>query len=462
MSSVKLAHELIRAGDIAGADGVIGSLSDADPFDFLSVKAYWHMRQHAYAVGYELLERAASIRPLDMTVHYNSGLCLYSMNRYPEAIAAFRKAVLIAPGHALGWMKLGGMYLHTGMFAEGLACHERALAMDPDSAEINIALATTLSLFEADDVAIRHYRRALEINPDAFEAEVGLGHVLMRAGEWEEGWQRFEARWKLHPHGAPWDWKKVRPWVGRPEGMDGQDVLVYAEQGYGDSIQFSRYLPSVAERARNMIVACPPALLKLISGMGYDVRDDYGAQDDPAWPIKTSLMSLPLIFGTRLSSVPPPADFRIAPRKIGARVGVCWHGAARPDDGPAHEDDRRRSIPSGLFATVIDAAPCVSLQQEHLKEWGATDWVETAQIVAGLDLVITVDTALAHLAGSLGVETWCLLRKGGCWRWLTIGEETVWYPTMKLYRQPVLHEWGPVVDRVVKDLRAWCGEGSIA
>lgn len=453
--TLRKVHELISAGDIQTAKDILDTLVSEDPFDHLSVRAYWHMRQHQYDPAIALLDKARALRPLDMTVHFNLGLCLYSMNRYPEATEAFRKVVLINPGYALGWMKLGGMYLHTGKFAEGLACQERAYAMEPDDAQINMALATTLSLFEADEEAIRHYRKALAINPDAFEADVGLGHILLRSGEWDEGWKRFEARWKLHPHGAPWDWKKVRPWTGKPDDLNGRNVLVYAEQGYGDTIHFCRYLPLVAERAAKMVVACPPRLVKLLSTLGYEVRDDYGSRDDPDWPIKTSMMSLPLIFGTPVHAAPPPARFNVQPHVVAdVKVGVCWHGASRPDDGPAHQDDQRRSIPWEQFSPIASVVPCMSLQQEDL---GTTDWIDTAAIVAGLDLVITVDTAVAHLAASLGVETWCLLRKGGCWRWLTTGDRTCWYPSMRLYRQPVLHEWGPVIDRVVTDLKQRVG-----
>jgi hypothetical protein len=202
------------------------------------------------------------------------------------------------------------------------------------------------------------------------------------------------------------------------------------------------------------MILCPAPLERLFKRSFPDVEVIVQERDPmPEHDVLTALMSLPQVFGTTLGNCPPPARFLVEEKDVGARVGVCWHGGAREEEPIANADDKRRSIPVEVFQPIIDAAGdrVISLQQEHL---GTADWLETAEIVAGLDLVITVDTAMAHLAASLGVETWILLRSGGCWRWLTKGDKTVWYPSARLYRQEALSDWRPVVQRVVADLVA--------
>lgn len=455
---LRQAYEAIQAGDME-ATGVAlerARIEGCDPFEWLTVSAGAHMRQRQFERALAILTDAAGLRPLDFTVHYNIGLCLYELGRFADACAAYRRALLINPTFAKAWMKLGGAHLPLRDFTEALACQERAVAMDPTDAELRIGLGTTISLFDDDAGAAAQYRRALELNPDAFEAEIALGFVLLRSGEWTEGWQRFEARSKLRPFGAAWNHKAEPFWTGKSEQMRGKRVLLRAEQGYGDTIQFARYIALVAKRAAEVVVEAPLSLLRLLIAANPHVEHwtaPKNLRDD--FEIETSLMSLPLIFGTRPDHVPVPASFRVEKRDIGARIGICWHGGAREHDRIANADDQRRSIPWHEFHPIADIAPCVSLQEEDLAGWGCKDWEDTAAIVKGLDLVITVDTAIAHLAGSLGVETWLLSRAGGCWRWGSSGERTPWYPSMRIYRQQVLCEWGPTVARVVSDLKAW-------
>ncbi len=235
------------------------------------------------------------------------------------------------------------------------------------------------------------------------------------------------------------------------EDLTGKTVIVAHEQGYGDTIHFCRYVPLVKALGCDVWLQTEPALERLMQSFGVPVIVR-GRDALPVVDIDTTLMALPETFGTRPDDAPPPARFMVVePKESGAKVGLCWHGGARHDDPPAHIDDLRRSIPWDQFLPIAEVVPCISLQQEDLD---CEDWLDTARVIAGLDLVITVDTAVAHLAGSLGVETLCLLRAGGCFRWLSKGEQTVWYPKMKLYRQPVLAEWAPVIAQIVADLKA--------
>jgi hypothetical protein len=233
--------------------------------------------------------------------------------------------------------------------------------------------------------------------------------------------------------------------------MRGKSVLLYAEQGYGDTIHFARYVPLVAEIAAKVWLVERPAMRRLSAKLGVDLLE-FGAEL-PEHDIVVSLMSLPRAFGTTLENVPAPAKYVVSPRKVPTRIGVCWHGGSRPDDPMAHVDDLRRSLTWEQFKPIVDACEgAVSLQEEHLGRWGCKDWLDTAELVAGLDLVISVDTAILHLAASLGVPTFGLMRASGCWRWLSNGDSTVWYPGMRLFRQPIHGEWGSVVESVVNAL----------
>ena len=457
---LRQAHAALNIGDVFLADVLLGRARAAgcDEAPLLSLTAGVHMRKREFGRALEYLSAASRLRPLDFAVSFNQGLCFYELGRFEDAIQAHRRSLKLNMNHAKGWMKLGASHLVLQHWADALACQERAVALDPNDAELRCSLATTMSLLSDDENAEAEYRRSLELQPGKHEPEIALGFILLRQGKWVEGWQRFEARWQLRPFGAPWDWKPTRPWQGEASNMAGRDVVLRSEMGFGDTLHFIRYLPLVAAIAKSVTMVTPPPLRSLIETSYGDlatVTTEIAFRQDGA--IDVPLMSLPRVFNTTLESVPMPAVFTVKPRKIGARIGVCWQGGPRPEDAIAHADDQRRSIPEAQFRPIIDACDgsAMSLQWEDLQGWGCKDWRDTAEIVAGLDLVITVDTAMAHLAGSLGIETWCLLRAGGCWRWLLHGDTTVWYPLMRLYRQVALGEWGPTITRVVDDLGQW-------
>jgi hypothetical protein len=256
--------------------------------------------------------------------------------------------------------------------------------------------------------------------------------------------------------GHAWDYDPPTLWAGDKKELRGKTVLVLSEQGFGDTIHFARYIPMVAALAAKTYIHAHGSQKTLLQGLGAEVVTD--KNNLPEADIQTFLMSLPMVFGTTVENTPPPVPFNIAAVKKGPRVGFCWHGGSRPHDPMAHADDLRRSIPYDVFDRILDVLPkemCVSLQEEHLARYNIETWADTCALVAGLDLVISVDTAICHLAATMGVETWTLLRRGGCWRWMSHGETTSWYPTMKLYRQPRLDDWDSVVDRVASDLAAW-------
>lgn len=454
MTTLTHIHEQIARREVVEAEqSLIDAHGNAPAFDYEMACADLHMALCQFDLAVQRLNNARVMAPLDFRVWYALGVCFYHLGQFDAQIEAQRQAVKLNPMAAKAVMRLASGHLLLGHFAEALALYERAVNIDANDAELWSGYATMLHVMGDDKSAIAHYRRALELNPDFPEAKTGLGFVLLRDGQWEEGWRHFEGRWKLKPFGAPWDFRPPPVWSGHADKLIGKRVLIRCEQGHGDTIQFSRFIPLVKALAAEVWIVGRPSMYRLLAP-----EAEFVPEGDP-WPehdLVVGMMTLAGVFGTTVDRCPPPAWLCTAPRKQVARVGVCWHGGARNEEPLAHADDIRRSISWEAFAPITEVVPCISLQEEDLPPGG--DWQDTADIIAGLDLVITVDTAVAHLAATLGVETWMLARAGGCWRWLTYGERTVWYPSMRIYRQPALNEWGPVIREVVADLERWVSE----
>ena len=463
------AGELIARGSITEATELIestGITTAGEATDRLLVLAYADMRLLHWDRALGRLAEAAERDPLNPLPHYQAGMCHYEKGDFGAAQAAHRRAITISPGFAKAWLKLGGALLPQQHWAEALACYERAIGLDPKDPELRLGYGTMLYLMQ-DDVACEHqYRTAKAANPGSHEADIMLGMTLLRQGKWAEGWRRFRQRYRLRPHGAAWDHVGHEPWHGRPEGLIGKDVLLYSEQGFGDTIQFARYIPLVQRLAGSVTVVTWPSLKRLIESLDHapptviTFHEISGGVIDPGQPdcpydITTSLMALPEVFGTTTTDCAAPYIYKVQPKYTGAKLGLCWQGGSRPEDPLAHADDERRSVPTDVIAPLTDIVPYVCLHEDQLKPWGVTDWYGTAEIIQGLELIVTVDTAVAHLAASLGKETWLLTRYGGCWRWMQHRLDTPWYPTMRLYRQELISDWRPTIRRVAADLTAW-------
>lgn len=452
MTTLAHIHDQIARREIAEAEqALIFAHGNVPAFDYEMACADLHMTLCQFDMALQRLNNARVMAPLDARVFYAMGVAFYHLGQFHEQIEAQRQAVKLNPMAAKAVMRLASGHLLIGHFAEALALYERAVNIDANDAELWSGYATMLHVMGDDKSAIAHYRRALELNSDFPEARTGLGFVLLRDGQWQEGWKHFEGRWKLKPFGAPWDFKPPPVWAGHANELIGKRVVIRCEQGHGDTIQFCRFVPLVQKLAKEVTIVCRPSMRVLMSAFPVPVILEGMPWGEPDMVI--GMMTLAGVFGTTVDHCEPPAPLIVRPRKQHSRVGVCWHGGARNEEPLAHADDIRRSIPWETFAPITAVVPCISLQEEDLPPGG--DWQDTADIIAGLDLVITVDTAVAHLAATLGVETWSLLRAGGCWRWLSWGERSVWYPAMKLYRQPALNEWGPVITQVVADLEKW-------
>jgi tetratricopeptide (TPR) repeat protein len=384
--------------------------------------------------------RALALKPDSADYHLTRGAILRASLRYEEARQCYEKAVELAPRHPGGYTNLGSLLDQIGEQDAALANYDRAIALDPQC-------------------ALAHWNRGL---------------VYLRQGDYERGWREYEWRWKAETLSLA---KKKRSfskpaWTGR-ESLAGKTILLHAEQGLGDALQFCRYVPLLARRGAKVILEVKEplaALLATLEGVAAIVIKD---EPLPPFDYQIPLMSLPLAFGTTLDTVPSRVPYLAAdPAKLAQwsavlgpktrpRVGIVWAGH------PGHQNDHNRSLPLSVFSRLFsEDCEFVSLQKEvraaeqplldslpvrqlaHLLK----DFSDTAALCELMDVVITVDTSVAHLAGALGKPTWILLPKPFEWRWLEHGAESPWYPSAALYRQEQRGDWDPVIAAVARDL----------
>ncbi|MCW2236139.1 tetratricopeptide repeat-containing glycosyltransferase family protein [Azospirillum canadense] len=424
------------------------------------------------------MSRAAALGPGDDRIAARLGGLHLALRDGPSAEALFRALLERDPGHASARVALADAVKTGGRFAKATGLYRKALAVDPADADGWFNLGVTLGDLGRHEDTVAPYRRAVRLSPGRVDARFNLAHALLITGRYEEGWPAFEARFERDVHipdrGRPW-------WRGEP--LQGRTILLYGEQGHGDALQFIRYAPMVARAGGRVVVECLPALARLFARVE-GVAEVHPLGGAPDFDLIAPLMSLPALFGTTLDTVPaavpyldgaaagevrfaglwPPGDGTLA-------VGLVWAGDPHVTDPRWSHADTRRSIQLAGFAPLLDLPGLllVSLQKGAAAAQAAeppfagrildvmadvADFADTAALVRRLDLVISVDTSVAHLAGALGVPVWVLSRFDGCWRWLTDREDSPWYPTARVFRQERIGDWQPVLDRVATELRA--------
>ncbi len=395
------------------------------------------------------------------------GAVLRATGRAPAAAAALRRAIQIEPNHAAAHLALGNAELDCDR-AEPAEMHIRqAIALQPALAEAHASLGFLLAGAGRTTDAIAACDAAIALRPDFAQAYWNRSFARLLAGDYPGGFADYEWR-RRHPRYAA-DFATLPGPAWRGEDLTGRRLLVHAEQGFGDTIQFARFLPDLAARGAEVSLACPAPLTRLLRTVPAVSAVVDRAGDLPAHDLWVNQMSLPLLLGTTVETVPraggylqaqpaPPRDPRGWPR---ARlvVGLVWAG------NPSHSNDARRSIPIEHLAPLM-ARPGISwvnLQHgaagEELNRRYAVppsppmnDFADTAALVAGCDLVIAVDTAVAHLAGALGVTVWTLLPHAPDWRWMHGREDTPWYASMRLFRQRRPGDWNALIFRVGAEL----------
>jgi tetratricopeptide (TPR) repeat protein len=422
----------------------------------------------------ESARRALAIEPKMAMALSNLGVALFEMRNYDEAVEAHRQATAAKPDFAEAYSNLGNALHALRRYDEAIAAFHRALEIKPAYADALANLGTTLmhsGNFEDGAATLRH---AIALSPHHANAHSSLGLVLLSRGEFAEGWDEYE--WRLRSSERTGPRFPQRPWQG--ESLAGRHLYVQAEQGFGDTLHFARYIPLLAARAGAVTMRVHQQLVTLLreSLPGIAILGDRG---DPApYDCETALLSIARLFKTRLETIPGDVPYLRAPAetaqrwqkrlaaRAGLKVGLCWAG------NPEHSNDARRSIDLPVLASLftVPGTSFVSLQfgkraadLKKLKPGKAPiddlspnfgDFEETAGAIMALDLVITVDTSVAHLAGALGKPTWVLLPWVADWRWMIEREDNPWYPTMRLFRQRRDQSWAEVIARMAEELTA--------
>jgi len=398
--------------------------------------------------------------------------------RADDSAEAFRRALVQRPGLPVLVSNLALALHRAGQTAEAERLLRGLLATHPENYEAIINLAVVLRDLGQWHEATRHFEHGLAIKPGVAKLRFDLSLLRLAAGDFTRGWQDYELRWEANGTPMPGE-EGIPPWQGEP--LANKRLLLLAEQGFGDTLQFIRYVPMLARQGCEVMLACPPGLERLMRTVEGLSAASAHPSSLPRADFQVPLMSLPYRCGTQPDTIPAnlpylhtaPADrARWAGRlgdRPGKRIGLVWAGAPRPELPWAHETDRRRSLPLAVLAPLgqvagirlislqkgppaaqLASAP-VGLAVEDYMD-AVEDFADTAALVANLDLVIAADTAVAHLAGALGVPVWLLSRFDGCWRWMLDRDDSPWYPGLRLYRQPRPGDWTSVVAEVAADL----------
>ncbi|HSZ55925.1 MAG TPA: tetratricopeptide repeat-containing glycosyltransferase family protein [Tepidisphaeraceae bacterium] len=413
-------------------------------------------------------QRAIELEPLGSMYHSNLGTVLRDSGRRAEAMAEYHRAIALDPQSAQAHNNLGVALTDEGRLEDAVACFGRAIHLKRDYADAHTNLGIALYALGKGDEAVAACRRAVELSPSFAKAHSNLALILLGTGNYREGWREHEWRWKCNPAFRPRSFPQPN-WDGAP--LEAKTILLHAEQGFGDTIQFARYVPLLAQRGGRVILECQPALARLFQSLPGPATVIPSGHPLPAFDTHCSLMSLP--HALREDAI--PADIphlRPSSRLVraweeklvpspGKRIGLVWAGR------PTHSNDRNRSVPPehlAVLATVpevewhsLQKNPPAGLAPElriidHSSD--LNDFADTAALIANLDLVISVDTAVAHLAGAMGKPTWLLLPFTAEWRWMLNRDDSPWYPTMRLFRQPEWGDWPGVMRRVEAALQS--------
>jgi len=470
---IALAHH--QAGKLQDAERIYRQILSTEPDNADAIQllgAIAHQRDKLEE-AVDLYNQALQLRPDYPEAHNNLAITLQKQGKITEAIGHYQRAIALKPDYAEYYCNLGTAFQTQDRITEAIACYDKALALNQgDDAKVyNNVAAAKQSLGQVQE-AIGYFRQALALKADYAEAHKNLGMALLLSGDLQQGFAEYEWRWQCPEFASKYRDGQSPPHFWDGSDLQGRTVLLECEQGYGDAIQFIRYVPLVQAQGGNVIVKCRQPLVKLfqtLPGIGRVVEQKSPV---PAFDLHLPLMSLPHILGTTLETVPAQVPYFHPPRTgetpvLGRsdkfKVGIVWAGSK----GNNQNHIRSISLAQLLPILELEDIQFYSLQKEEAVRELATvrnniislddriaDFADTAAIIQQLDLVITVDTAVAHLAGALGKRVWVLLPFVPDWRWLLERPDSPWYPTMRLFRQPQLGDWQNVVEQVRSALQS--------
>jgi tetratricopeptide (TPR) repeat protein len=437
--------------------------------------------QGQLAAAAECYRQAVQLQPEHADAHYNLGRALHDLGQPADAIPCYRRALELKPAYVEALNNLGNALRDLSLVDEAIPLYEQALRLQPNYALTHNNLGNGYREQGKLDSAAICYREALRLVPDYAEAHVNLGMLRFLQGRFEDGYSEYE--WRFRTNRLKFRTHPQPLWDG--SALAGKTILLQAEQGFGDTLQFIRYAPLVKARGGAVFLECPPELMRILrtcAGIDEIFPSDSAI---PPFDVRMPLLSLPAVFKTTLTTIPASIPYlHAAPTLVekwresfsgepptttpALNVGIVWQGNPRFAQAETRSADQKRSLALAQFEPLarVPGVRLYSLQKgygtEQLAEWQERwqivelggklgDFMDTAAVMMNLDLVITADTAPAHLAGALGVPVWNLLYRTGCWRWLQDREDTPWYPTMRLFRQKRHGDWGEVMERVATE-----------
>ena len=443
----------------------------------------WHGRGNAlnelkrYDEALAAYDKALSINPNFAGAWHGRGTVLDELKRYHEALGAYEKASGLAPDLTEAWLGRGNVFYALKRSEEALTSFDRALTLDRNLAEAWLGRGNVFTDLKRLDEALTCYDKAIVLKPDFATAYFNRARGKLLVGRFKEGWTDYEWRWGAQHFPSKRPDLNVPDWQGK--SLSGCHLLVYGEQGLGDIIQFVRYLPLLAEQKCEITFLVQEKLARLLRQSIPQVNIVGTLGDVRGIDVQAALMSLPHRFDTELSSIPNKVPYLKAEPELEARwktrigthgfkIGIAWQG------NPIGKIDEGRSIPLREFVRLsrISGVRLISLQKhagleqlaalpkdtgiETLGEDfdnGADAFIDTAAVMNSLDLIITSDTSIAHLAGALGRPAWVVLKEVPDWRWMLDREDSPWYPTLRLFRQSQRDDWDSVYAKMERELR---------
>ncbi|ODS30073.1 MAG: peptidase [Candidatus Scalindua rubra] len=427
-------------------------------------------KQGKFEEAMKSYNRAIELKPDYAEAHNNLGFALQELGRFDEAIAIYKRAIAFKPDYAEAYYNLGNTLKEQNKLDEAVASYMQAISLKPDYAEAHNNLGIAFQEQGKLNEAVTGYSRAIELKPDYADAHFNKSLTSLLKGNFKKGWQEYE--WRLRTKDYALKPFRQPMWDGSP--LNGKSILVHAEQGIGDIIQFVRYLPMIQAQGGHVIFECRQVLLRLLkncAGIDKIIERTPTSESAVQFDVHVPFLSLPGIFGATPDNIPADIPYIIVDSKLasqwhmrfvhdnGFKIGIVWAG------NPHNKRDHNRSCSLADFATLaeIPELSFYSLQKgptsegkEGMKitnlENELNDFTDTAAAIANLDLVISVDTAVAHLAGAIGKPVWTLLPLAPDWRWLLKRNDSPWYPSMRLFRQTQLKDWNGVFEQVKEAL----------
>jgi tetratricopeptide (TPR) repeat protein len=429
-------------------------------------------RQGAPADALASYERAIAMRPGQAVFHDGRGSALFTLGRHGEALASYERAMALTPALARAHNGRGIVLTRLGRPGAALESFDTAVGLAPDDAELHNNRAVALRDLDRHDEALAAFDRAVALDPAFSEAVLNRADLLLLLGRFDLGWREYErrrSRWTSAQRALG----EERRWLGDAD-LAGKRLFVHHEQGLGDTIQFCRYLRMAQDQGAQTILSAQRPLRPLLRQLGVPILDE--GEPPPDFDFQCSLLSLPLAFRTTLETIPAATPYLFADEerrrrfvaKLGARgkprVGLAWSG------NPTHKNDHNRSVAFARLAPLLSPTfDWVCLQDEIRPEDAQAfaaggkvafhgdalrDFADTAGLIDLMDLVITVDTSIAHLAGAMGKPVWILLPFKPDWRWMLGRTDTPWYPSARLFRQPAIGDWESVIGALASELAA--------